>query len=144
MKMPKENYTGEGVADGVTVIDPKRRSLVGVAASLRRISKSIDEFDVMLLLAAVRTIKDTSSNLNRAVNLANRLANRMLCEEIAKTYGMTYEFPNRFYKTVTRTIGGHKKRVHLCVLVPPLKTVVVPKMYRNTMLEERNNERANA
>lgn len=123
------SFDGADLAEGVTPLVPKRRSLVGVGATLRRIAKSIDAYDVMLIVASVKAIKENIAP-KKPVEIATLLAHRMLCEEIGRLYGMTYRFPNQYYKTVTRTIGGHKKRVHFCVIVPPLKTIWLPKEYK--------------
>ena len=138
--MVMDDFEGKTVGEGVTPLFPKRRSLVGLAATLRRIAKSIDDYDVMLIAASVKAIKENYAP-KKPVEIAALLSHRMLCEEIGRVYGMTYQFPNQFYKTVTRTIGGHKKKVHFCVVVPPLKTIVMPKMYKEMQSKERNNER---
>lgn len=107
--------------DGVTYITPNRRSLAGVTSAMRRISKTIDPYDVTLLLASVRNIVDNHPPV-RAVEIAVVLGSRMLMDEICRNYGMTYEFPDR----VHRTVKGKKK----AVVLPALKTIVLPPMYR--------------
>lgn len=123
-------WNGEGLdTSNLTLIVPKRRSLIGVRASLRRLSKSFDEYDIVLLMAAIRAIKVTHGS-KKATDIASMLAHRMLCEEIARLYGITYKFPNQLHKTVRKLRNGKPYLVNLCVLLPPLKTIVMPPKYQ--------------